>query len=127
MIVIPETEEELLARVLELLEEQGKRVERRMDFDPNITEADGIVYYSLGRENSIHMVLKNMLEYLATSMLPAGESRDWEAAAVASRVIEEVTEEAGPEVQTEILFPGMLGESSRRVRSMTNLILTELV
>jgi hypothetical protein len=127
MIVIPENEEELLARVLELLEEQGKRVERRMDFDPQITESDGVVYYSLGRENSIHEVLRNMLEYLATSLLPAGDNRDWEAAAVASRVIEEVTEESGPEVQTDLLFPGMLGESSMRVRATANLILTELV
>lgn len=125
--MIPENEEELLARVLELLEEQGKRVERRMDFDPNITETDGVVTFSLGRENSIHLVLRNMLEYLATSMLPAGATRDWEAAAVASRVIEEVTEDAGPETQTELPFPGVLGESSRRVRSTTNLILTELV
>jgi len=125
--VIPENEEELLARVLEVLEEQGKRVERRMDFDPNITESDGVVYYSLGRESSIHEVLRNMLEYLATSMLPAGDNRDWEAAAVASRVIEEVTEESGPEVQTDLLFPGTIGESSMRVRATANQILTELV
>lgn len=125
--MIPENEEELLARVLELLEEQGKRVERRMDFDPNITESDGVVYYSLGRDNSIHLVLRNMLQYLATSMLPAGKSRDWEAAAVASRVIEEMTEESGPEVQTDLQFPGSIGESSRRVRATANLILTELV
>ncbi len=125
--MIPENEEELLARVLELLEEQGMRVERRMDADPNITELDGVVCYSLGRENSIHLVLRNMLQYLATSMLPAGESRDWEAAAVASRVIEEVTEDSGPELQTEIPFPGGLGESSRRVRATANMILTELV
>ncbi len=125
--MIPENEEELLARVLELLEEQGLRVERRQDFDPNITEADGVVYFSLGRENSIHLVLRSMLEYLATSMLPAGENRDWEAAAIASRVIEEVTEESGPEVQTDLLFPGSLGESSMRVRATANRILTELV
>jgi len=125
--VIPENEEELLARVLELLEEQGLRVERRPDFDPNITEADGVLYFSLGRENSIHLVLRSMLEYLATSMLPAGENRDWEAAAIASRVIEEVTEESGPEVQTDLLFPGSLGESSKRVRATANRILTELV
>ena len=90
-------------------------------------EVDGVVYYSLGRDNSIQSVLRNMLEYLATSMLPAGETRDWEASAIASRVIEEVTEDAGPEVQTELPFPGVLGESSRRVRSTVNLILTELV
>jgi hypothetical protein len=125
--VIPENEEELLARVLELLEEQGTRVERRADFDPTITESDGVVYYSLGRDSSIHEVLRNMLGYIASTMLPAGESREWEAAAVASRVIEEVTDETGPEVQTEIPFPGALGESSRRIRSTANLILTELV
>jgi hypothetical protein len=127
MVVIVENEEELLARVLELLEEQGKRVERRADFDSSITESDGVVYYSIGRDSSIHEVLRNMLEYLACTMLPAGESREWEAAAVASRVIEEVTDETGPEVQTEIAFPGALGESSRRIRGTANLILTELV
>lgn len=125
--MIVENEEELLARVLELLEEQGKRVERRTDFDSGITESDGVVYYALGRDSSIHRVLRDMLEYLASTMLPAGDSREWEAAAVASRVIEEVTDETGPEVQTEILFPGSLGESSRRIRSTANLILTELV
>ena len=127
--MMPENEEELLARVLELLEEQGHRVVRRIDFEPDIrVEDDGSVSYSLGRENSIQLVLRRMLEHLASTMLPnEGQDRDWEAAAVATRIIDEIDEEAGPELQTDLVFPGPLEASRRRVRSAANRILTELI
>ncbi len=127
--MMPENEEELLARVLELLEEQGHRVVRRMDFDPEIrVEDDGEVSYSLGRENSIQLVLRRMLEYLATTMLPdEGQDTHWEAAAVATRIIDEIDEQSGPEVQTDIVFPGPIEASRRRVRYAANRILTELI
>ena len=123
---MPENEEELLARVLELLEEQGHRVVRRMDFESDIRlEDDGSITYSLGRENSIQLVLRRMLQYLASTMLPnEGQDRDWEAAAVATRIIDEIDEEAGPEVQTDLVFPGPRYASRRRAHCPANGILT---
>jgi hypothetical protein len=126
---MPENEEELLARVLELLEEQGHRVVRRMDFDSEIrVEEDGSISYSLGRENSIQSVLRRMLQFFASTLLPnEGQDRDWEAAAVATRIIDEIDEEAGPELQTDLPFAGPLEASRRRVRHTANRILTELI
>lgn len=127
--MMPENEEELLARVLELLEEHGHRVVRRMDFDPEIrVDEEGAITYSLGRDNSIHSVLRRMLEFLAVTLLPnEGQDRKWEAAAVATRIIDEIDEEAGPELQTDLPFPGAIEASRRRVRNATNQILTELI
>ncbi len=126
---MPNNEEELLARVLELLEEHGRRVVRRLDFESDIREEeDGAISYSLGRDNSIQLVLRRMLEYLATTLIPdEGQDRDWEAAAVATRIIDEVSDEGGPEVQTDLPFPGGLEASRKRVRTAANVILSELL
>ena len=121
-----ENPEEVLARVLELLERHGKKVISRIDYQPGVHEENGVISYAMGRDHTCSTILPEMLIRLASSLLPdEGQDRSWEATAVAARVLEELDQDEDA-TQITLPFRGSLEASRKRILGTANHIISEM-